>query len=107
MYAHTDRYTDRHAHIDTHRLRHTHRHTDTDRQTVRQTDRHTKKKSKVCSCHFHGHTYTVTLPVHNAGTQSVWANPPGDGTSALQEGCPCLMDDSLGTCSPTWTLTIK
>ena len=35
------------------------------------------------------------------------ANPPGDGTSAPQEGCACLKDDGVDTQSPTqWPLSI-
>lgn len=32
--------------------------------------------------------------------ESVWANPPGGGTSAPQKDWPCLIDDGMDTCSP-------
>ena len=34
-------------------------------------------------------------------SELVQANPPGSGTSALQEDWPCLMDNGVGTHTPT------
>ena len=48
------------------------------------------------------HTHSQIIPVHQTGTPSrCRMNPPGYGTSDLQEGCACPKDDGMGTQSPT------
>ena len=89
----------------------THKHIHTDRQTYIHTETLTDRHIHI---HIHARTHTLIstqktkpvavshlprqawIPVHQAGTVSwCWPNPPGEGTSTLQEGCKCLMDDGV------------
>ena len=61
---------------------------------------HLQSKAKPVAAMQYSHTYPDKLGCL-CTKQALWENPPGDGTSTLQEGCTCLMDDSVGTQSPT------
>ena len=89
---HIQAHTHAHAHTHTHTHAHTHTHTNT--QKVKQ--------NKDCNCCTASHAYPDKLG--NLCTkqipESVQTNPPGDGTSAPQQGCGCCMDDGMGTQDP-------
>ena len=79
----------------------------TSKSSLHIRNRHTDVSSMHTRAHGHAHkqkskadVYTVTPTQTGWDTcalsrhsESVQANPPGDGTGALQGGCACLMDD--------------